>query len=398
MIAVAPTSGVSCERAPAEMATGVRDALLLIGKPWNRPAARLAAPRATSSWLASTLPPPGGQRLRQHRGVGHRHQSDAQRAAEQQRQVGQSHVGERERRQPLGQGPDDLDPLFGEVEHGHRRDAKPDSDDHPGEPRPQPAQARITTIPASPTASAARFVSPRTRPCTKPHLRQQTGTVHREPEQLGELAHHDRDRDPVQIAKLHRTRQQLGHEPQTGDPCQQDHEPGEDREHARKGDGPGRVPAPSGRMIPAITAASAESGPSTITREGPNTAYTTSGTMVAYSPVIGGARPPARTPSPQGPETPSGPARRQGRWGAIPSDTAGGSESPGPIDQGPHPSARRSPAQRRRALPHRSPAWLSEGTKPTGYPRLENSLDAGPRARSLRRMPVLGRRLRHRDP
>jgi hypothetical protein len=54
MIAVAPTSGVSCVRAPAEMATGVRDALLLIGKPWNRPAARLAAPRATNSWLAST--------------------------------------------------------------------------------------------------------------------------------------------------------------------------------------------------------------------------------------------------------------------------------------------------------------------------------------------------------
>jgi hypothetical protein len=39
----------------------------------------------------------------------------------------------------------------------------------------------------------------------------------------------------------------------------------------------------------AITPASEESGPSTITREGPKMAYATSGTMVAYSPVIGGS-------------------------------------------------------------------------------------------------------------
>jgi hypothetical protein len=42
-------------------------------------------------------------------------------------------------------------------------------------------------------------------------------------------------------------------------------------------------------MIAAITAASEESGPSTITREGPKTAYASSGTIVAYSPVIGGS-------------------------------------------------------------------------------------------------------------
>ena len=57
---------------------------------------------------------------------------------------------------------------------------------------------------------------------------------------------------------------------------------------------------PSGRMIPAITAASEESGPSTITREGPNTAYTSSGTMVAYSPVIGGSPAACAYPIPTG--------------------------------------------------------------------------------------------------
>ena len=50
----APTMPVSCVFAPADSATGVRDALLLIEKPWKNPAATLAAPRATSSWLAST--------------------------------------------------------------------------------------------------------------------------------------------------------------------------------------------------------------------------------------------------------------------------------------------------------------------------------------------------------
>ena len=45
-------SAASC--APAASATGVRDELLLIGNPWNSPAARLAAPRPTISWFGST--------------------------------------------------------------------------------------------------------------------------------------------------------------------------------------------------------------------------------------------------------------------------------------------------------------------------------------------------------
>jgi hypothetical protein len=48
-MASAPTIPVSCERDPAASATGVREALLLIGKPWNSPAARLAVPSANIS-------------------------------------------------------------------------------------------------------------------------------------------------------------------------------------------------------------------------------------------------------------------------------------------------------------------------------------------------------------
>jgi len=54
-IATAPTTPVSWVREPAASATGVREELLLIGKPWNRPAARLAAPRPTISWFGSTV-------------------------------------------------------------------------------------------------------------------------------------------------------------------------------------------------------------------------------------------------------------------------------------------------------------------------------------------------------
>jgi hypothetical protein len=56
-MASAPTTPVNCVLAPAASATGVRDELLQMGKPWNKPAARLVAPRATISWLGLTTVP-----------------------------------------------------------------------------------------------------------------------------------------------------------------------------------------------------------------------------------------------------------------------------------------------------------------------------------------------------
>ena len=53
--ASAPTTPVSWVLAPAASATGVRDELLLIGKPWKKPAARFAPPSAIISWFGSTL-------------------------------------------------------------------------------------------------------------------------------------------------------------------------------------------------------------------------------------------------------------------------------------------------------------------------------------------------------
>ncbi|CFW11700.1 Uncharacterised protein [Bordetella pertussis] len=52
--ASAPTTPASWVREPAASATGVREALLLTGKPWKKPVARLATPRPTISWFGST--------------------------------------------------------------------------------------------------------------------------------------------------------------------------------------------------------------------------------------------------------------------------------------------------------------------------------------------------------
>ena len=53
----APTTPVTCEREPACSATAVREPLVLTGKPWNSPAAMLAAPMPTISWSPCTRSP-----------------------------------------------------------------------------------------------------------------------------------------------------------------------------------------------------------------------------------------------------------------------------------------------------------------------------------------------------
>ncbi|MNI64640.1 hypothetical protein D3C73_1200990 [compost metagenome] len=52
--ASAPTTPVNWVLAPAASATGVREELLLMGKPWKKPAARLAKPSPAISWFGST--------------------------------------------------------------------------------------------------------------------------------------------------------------------------------------------------------------------------------------------------------------------------------------------------------------------------------------------------------
>jgi hypothetical protein len=51
MIRTAPVTPVNWVLDPDRSATAVRDPLVLTGNPWNRPAARFAAPMPIISWL-----------------------------------------------------------------------------------------------------------------------------------------------------------------------------------------------------------------------------------------------------------------------------------------------------------------------------------------------------------
>jgi hypothetical protein len=138
-----------------------------------------------------------------------------------------------------------------------------------GTARQNRLRARMTTMPVSLTARAARFTRPVGHALAEvPGLGEQPPSLDREPAQPGKLADQDGDGDAAQVAELHRARQQLGHEPQPGHAGDQDDQAGEDGQGPGQGDRRLGVVAAKGR----ITAASDESGPRTITRDGPNTA------------------------------------------------------------------------------------------------------------------------------
>ena len=91
MIATAPTSPVTCVFAPACSATAVREPLVLTGKPWNSPAAMLAAPMPIISRLPSTSCPVRAANDDAVEIVSASETTrDAERAAEQQREVGRA--------------------------------------------------------------------------------------------------------------------------------------------------------------------------------------------------------------------------------------------------------------------------------------------------------------------
>ena len=140
--AAAPTSGVSCDRAPAASAIGVLDALLEIGNPWKNPVAAFAMPRATSSRSASTS---------SLRFVASDCDSTlvsaiatsaiAKARHDQLRHLVDRHRGHGEPGQPPRQHPDRVD---GEVEQRDRRDAADHDDQRGGHPRCQPVEQRPT--------------------------------------------------------------------------------------------------------------------------------------------------------------------------------------------------------------------------------------------------------------
>ena len=79
---------------------------------------------------ADLLPGAGGERRRGGDRVGQGDQGDAQRPGEQRPEVGQADVRDGERREPLGQHPDQADTVVGQVEDRRRGDREHHHDQH----------------------------------------------------------------------------------------------------------------------------------------------------------------------------------------------------------------------------------------------------------------------------
>jgi hypothetical protein len=167
-MATAPTSGVSWERAPAATATGVREALLEMAKPWKRPAARLAAPRARSSWLGSTVSPRWAARdcdstvvsATATRAMPRAPLNSAPRSA-------RSTAGRANPGRPLGSTPRTCTPASSRLNTATAAIPARTATMTPGTARQNRRRSRTTTMPVTPTARAARFTCPSATPRAK---------------------------------------------------------------------------------------------------------------------------------------------------------------------------------------------------------------------------------------
>ena len=108
--------------------------------------------------------------------------------------------------------------------------------------------SRMPTSEATPTAAAVPLNSRSAQAGEERlRLRDQAVGVDREAEQLGQLADDDRQRESVHVADLGRLREQVGHEPEVGDPRDGHDHPDEQGQHRRQRDGLGRVTAGQGQ-------------------------------------------------------------------------------------------------------------------------------------------------------
>ena len=99
----APTTPVNCVWAPAASATGVRDALLLIGKPLKKSSGQIGRPK-TNHFLIGVDMRTGSRSIgaRKDAGVGERHHRDRETSDQNRDDIGMGDPWDRECRQALG--------------------------------------------------------------------------------------------------------------------------------------------------------------------------------------------------------------------------------------------------------------------------------------------------------
>ena len=106
----------------------------------------------------------------------------------------------------------------------------------------QPVQQQDAGQRADPEDGGRRLASPCASPDTKARASATSPFgIDGEPEELGQLADDDRQREPVHVADLGRLRQQVRDEPEPGQPGDHHHHADHHRQHRRERDGPSGV-------------------------------------------------------------------------------------------------------------------------------------------------------------
>ena len=231
---MAPTTPVTCVRAPAASATGVREELLLMGKPWKKPAARLAAPRPTISWFGSTaVRVRAAIGARQHARVRERHHGDRTAADQHRDDVGGREPGDDELGQSLRQPAQHRDvgaarEVEGADDQGGAHHRHEDAGQAPaaleGEDHHERGAADRERRPVGGTAQDPLADSPQAD--------QRAFELDREAEKLRQLADQHGQRDAVHVAVADRLGEQLGDEAEAQHAGQDAHRAGDDRHDA----------------------------------------------------------------------------------------------------------------------------------------------------------------------
>ena len=169
MMRAAPVIPVSCDRDPARSATAVLEALVLTGKPWNRPAARLAAPMPIISWSPCTS---WSVRAAKADAVEMVSASDTSAIATAPpasvARSDQSTLGTVSGGKPCGRTPIRLTPRSPSPSTALTTMADTTMTSTAGTFAHHRCRTRITAMPPRPTAAAAGTTSPCASPATKP--------------------------------------------------------------------------------------------------------------------------------------------------------------------------------------------------------------------------------------
>ena len=239
MITAAPVTPASWVFAPDRSATAVREPLVLTGNPWNSPAARFAAPIPTISPFPSISCP---VRAANAEAVEIVSASDTTAMPSAPANSGPTsasrHVGQGERREPLGQHAHQADAVPGQAEDRGGGDLEHDHDEHGGE-LGQPALQHQDQRDAADAGRGRRRdrLAVREAPGEPGDLPDQALGIDLEPEQLGQLADQDGQREAVHVADHRRLGDQVGDEAEPRHGPSDHHRPDDDREHRRERDG-----------------------------------------------------------------------------------------------------------------------------------------------------------------